>query len=43
LNPATNWFMTVRAATQSAPANFPSNWACIAVDATTGRPRIYRP
>ena len=43
LNPATNWFMTVRAATQSDPANFPSNWACIAVDATTGRSRIYRP
>ena len=43
LNPATNWFMTVRAATQSDPAHFPSNWACIAVDATTGRPQIYRP
>jgi uncharacterized protein (TIGR02596 family) len=43
LNPATNWFMTVRAATQSDPAYFPSNWACIAVNATTGRPQIYRP
>jgi len=43
LNPATNWFMTVRAATQSDPANFPSNWACIVVDATSGRPQIYRP
>jgi len=43
LNPATNWFMTVRAASQSDPAHFPSNWACIAVDATTGRPQIYRP
>jgi len=43
LNPATNWFMTVRAATQSDPAHFPSNWACIAVDAATGRPQIYRP
>jgi uncharacterized protein (TIGR02596 family) len=43
LNPATNWFMTVRAATQSDPAQFPSNWACIAVDAATGRPQIYRP
>jgi len=43
LNPATNWFMTVRSATQSNPANFPSNWACVQVDATTGRPQIYRP
>jgi uncharacterized protein (TIGR02596 family) len=43
LDPATNWFMTVRAATQSDPAQFPSNWACISVDATTGRPQIYRP
>jgi uncharacterized protein (TIGR02596 family) len=43
LNPATNWFMTVRAATQSDPAHFPSNWACVAVNATTGRSQIYRP
>ena len=43
LNPATNWFMTVRAASQSDPAHFPSNWACVRVDATTGRPQIYRP
>jgi uncharacterized protein (TIGR02596 family) len=43
LNPATNWFMTVRAATQSDPAHFPSNWACVQVDSTTGRPQIYRP
>ena len=43
LDPATRWFMTVRAATQSDPARFPSNWACVAVDATTGRPQIYRP
>ena len=43
LNPATNWFMTVRAANQSDPAHFPSNWACVAVDAATGRTRIYRP
>jgi len=43
LNPATNWFMTVRATSQSDPAHFPSNWACIAIDATTGRPQIYRP
>jgi uncharacterized protein (TIGR02596 family) len=43
LNPATNWFMTVRVANQSDPANFPSNWACIRVDPTTGLPQIYRP
>ena len=43
LNPATNWFMTVRAANQSDPAHFPSDWACVAVDAATGRTQIYRP
>jgi hypothetical protein len=43
LNPATNWFMTVRAASQSDPAHFPANWACVRVDPTTGRPQIYRP
>jgi uncharacterized protein (TIGR02596 family) len=43
LSPATNWFMTVRPANQADPAHFPSNWACVAVDATTGRARIYRP
>jgi uncharacterized protein (TIGR02596 family) len=43
LNPATNWFLTVRAASKSDPANFPSDWASISVDATTGRPKIYRP
>ena len=43
LNPATNWFLTVRPATQSDPAHFPSNWACVKVDATTGRPQVYRP
>ena len=43
LNPATNWFMTVRAANQADPAHFPSNWACVRVDPTTGRPQIYRP
>lgn len=43
LNPATNWFLTVRAATQSDPAHFPSNWACVGVDTTTGRTQIYRP
>lgn len=43
LNPASNWFMTVRAATQSDPAHFPSNWASVGVNPTTGRARIYRP
>jgi uncharacterized protein (TIGR02596 family) len=43
LNPATNWFLTVRAATQSDPAHFPSNWACVGLNATTGRTEIYRP
>ena len=43
LNPATNWFMTVRAASRSNPAQFPANWACVSVDATTGRAQIYRP
>jgi len=43
LNPATNWFMTVRPASQSDPAHFPANWACVQVDPTTGRPQIYRP
>jgi uncharacterized protein (TIGR02596 family) len=43
LNPAINWFMTLRAATQSDPARFPTNWASITVDAATGRPQIYRP
>jgi uncharacterized protein (TIGR02596 family) len=43
LNPTTNWFLTVRPASQSDPAHFPSNWACVAVDAATGRPQIYRP
>jgi len=43
LNPATNWFMTVRAASQADPVHFPSDWACVAVDAATGRTQIYRP
>ena len=43
LNPATKWFLTVRAATQSNPAHFPSNWACVQVDPITGRLQIYRP
>jgi uncharacterized protein (TIGR02596 family) len=40
---ATSWFVTLRAATASDPANFPSNWACLALDPTTGRAQIYRP
>jgi len=43
LDPVANWFLTVRAASQSDPAHFPSNWACVQVDPTTGRPQIYRP
>jgi len=43
LSPATNWFMTVRPVNQANPGQIPSNWACIRVDATTGRPQIYRP
>jgi len=43
LDPAANWFLTVRAASQSDPAHFPSNWACVKVDPVTGRPQIYRP
>jgi uncharacterized protein (TIGR02596 family) len=43
LNASTNWFLTVRAATASDPAHFPSNWACLSLDPTTGRVQIYRP
>ena len=43
LNPATNWFLTLRAATAADAAHFPSDWACVKVDATTGRSQIYRP
>jgi uncharacterized protein (TIGR02596 family) len=43
LNPASNWFMTVRAANEADPTHFPANWACVAIDATTGRTQIYRP
>ena len=39
LNQTTNWFMTVRAANQSASAN----WACLRVDPATGRAQVYRP
>ena len=43
LNPATNWFLSVRPASQSDPAHFPVNCACVSVDATTGRVQVYRP
>jgi uncharacterized protein (TIGR02596 family) len=43
LNPATNWFLTVRAAAASDPAHFPSNWASVGLNPTTGRAQIYRP
>ncbi|MCE0483862.1 MAG: Verru_Chthon cassette protein D [Methylacidiphilales bacterium] len=43
LNSTTSWFLTIRAATASDPAHFPSDWACIQVDAATGRTRILRP
>jgi uncharacterized protein (TIGR02596 family) len=37
------WTLTVRAASQSNPANFPANWACVEVDPVTGRTQVYRP
>lgn len=37
------WFLTVRAANSSDPAHFPSNWACIEVEPSTGRATLYRP
>jgi uncharacterized protein (TIGR02596 family) len=43
LNVATNWFVTLRAATASDPAHFPANWACVSLDPATGRVQIYRP
>jgi len=43
LAPTGQWTLTVRAATQFNPANFPANWACVEVDPVTGRTQIYRP
>jgi uncharacterized protein (TIGR02596 family) len=43
LSPATNWFLTVRAASQSDTAHFPANWACVRVDAATGKMTVFRP
>jgi uncharacterized protein (TIGR02596 family) len=37
------WTLTVRAASQSDPNHFPSNWACVALDPVTGRAQVYRP
>jgi uncharacterized protein (TIGR02596 family) len=37
------WTLTVRALSQSDPAQFPSNWACVTLDPVTGRAQIYRP
>ena len=39
----TTWCLTVRAATQSDPAKFPTNWACVSVDPATGRAQVFRP
>ena len=43
LAPPGPWTLTVRGAGSSNPARFPSNWACITLDAATGRAQIYRP
>ncbi len=43
LDPAKSWFLTLRAATRSDPAHFPSDWACLTVDPATGRVQMYRP
>ncbi len=43
LAPTGKWLLTVRAATQFNPAKFPADWACVEVDAVTGRTQIYRP
>lgn len=37
------WMLTIRAASQSNPAKFPANWACVEVDPATGRTQVYRP
>ncbi len=37
------WTLTVRAESQSDPARFPANWACVTLDPVTGRPQVYRP
>jgi len=37
------WMVTIRALSQSNPANFPANWACVEIDPLTGRTQVYRP
>jgi uncharacterized protein (TIGR02596 family) len=43
LDPTAEWFVTLRAATTAASALFPNDWACVAIDPTTGRVQVYRP
>jgi uncharacterized protein (TIGR02596 family) len=43
LTPSSSWFLTLRAATASDPAHFPSNWACLTLDPATGRVQVFRP
>jgi uncharacterized protein (TIGR02596 family) len=43
LAPGVSWTLTVRAAAQSNPADFPANWACVTLDPFTGRAQTYRP
>jgi uncharacterized protein (TIGR02596 family) len=40
---AAEGMVTIRAATQSSAAKFPSNWACLQIDPLTGRTQVYRP
>ena len=37
------WQLTLRGTVQADPAHFPANWACLTVDAATGRAQLYRP
>ena len=43
LNSTAEWFLTLRPATSSDPAHFPTDWACLSLDPTTGRVQIFRP
>jgi uncharacterized protein (TIGR02596 family) len=43
LDPAESWYLTLRAGTQSDPAHFPDNWACLTINPTTGKVAILRP
>jgi uncharacterized protein (TIGR02596 family) len=40
---AAQGMVTIRAASQSNPAKFPANWACLEIDPLTGRTQVYRP